>query len=258
MKMPVVFVGHGSPMNIVADNTYTRSLTALAKTIDKPKAILIVSAHWQTRKTYITGAKALSTIYDFYGFPQELYQIQYDCPGAPEQAMVVQELMKGEVLAHPSRGIDHAGWAVLKFMYPDADVPVLQMSLDVLKTPREHYKFAKGLAALRTQGILIMGSGNIVHNLSKVNFSQLYGEPYPWAMECDQKLAELFMAGDHDRLVEYEKLPNSKLAIPTDEHYLPMLYALALQEDKDKLTFTCTDMQNGSISMRGFKLDPPT
>jgi 4,5-DOPA dioxygenase extradiol len=255
VKMPVLFVGHGSPMNIIADNTYTRSLTALGKTIARPKAIVVVSAHWQTRKTFVSSAKTPPTIYDFYGFPPELYREQYPCPGAPEQAEFIQTAAPGEISLDPVRGIDHAGWAVLKFMYPDADIPVIQMSLDVLKSPREHYELGKKLAALRQQGILIIGSGNMVHNLSRVNFEHLYGETYPWAVEFDRVLTELIVAGDHGSLIDYEKLPDTKLAIPTNEHYLPMLYALALKEETDTLAFTCTDIQNGSISMRGFIID---
>ncbi|KYZ78035.1 dioxygenase [Anaerosporomusa subterranea] len=254
VKMPVLFVGHGSPMNIISDNTYTRSLTALGETMVRPKAVLVVSAHWQTRKTFVSSAKTPPTIYDFYGFPPELYREKYPCPGAPEQAESVQKVAPGEIYADPGRGIDHAGWAVLKFMYPDADIPVMQMSLDVMKSPREHYELGKKLAALRHEGILIIGSGNMVHNLSRVNFEHLYGETYPWAVEFDRVLTELIEAGDHDSLIAYDRLPNTKLAIPTNEHYLPMLYTLALKEKTDTLEFICTDMQNGSISMRSFMI----
>lgn len=255
MKMPVVFVGHGSPMNSIADNTYTRSLTALGKAMPRPKAVLVVSAHWQTRETYVSAAEKPPTIYDFYGFPAELYRQQYPCPGSPQQAAAVQQAAPDAILLDPLRGIDHAGWAVLKFMYPDADIPVLEMSLDVLKSPRQHYEFARRLAVLRDAGILVIGSGNIVHNLSRVNFAQLYGDVYPWAAAFDRVVTELLLTGEHDRLIDYQQLPDAALAIPTSEHYLPMLYALALTTATDHLAFTCTDMQNASISMRSFIID---
>ncbi|MDU4959337.1 MAG: 4,5-DOPA dioxygenase extradiol [Sporomusaceae bacterium] len=252
MKMPVLFVGHGSPMNIIADNTYTRSLTALGESIPRPAAVLVVSAHWQTSGSCVTAADQPPTIYDFYGFPAELYRETYPCPGSAQQAEIVRQTAPELIAADPVRGIDHAGWAVLKFMYPQADIPVLQMSLDRSKSPRQHYDFARRLAELRQKGILIIGSGNIVHNLSRVNFASLYGETYPWAVAFDRIAGELLLAGEHDRLIDYENLPDARLAVPTNEHYLPMLYALALQTGGDSLDFSCTDMQNGSISMRSF------
>jgi len=255
MKMPVLFIGHGSPINIVSDNSYTQSLTMLGRTLPEPQAVLVISAHWQTRSTYISCSKKPTTIYDFYGFPEELYQVTYNCPGAPEKASLVQALTNGKILGDYERGLDHAAWSVLKHMYPDANIPVMEMSLDVMKSPQDHYEMGKKFTALRNEGILILGSGNMVHNLSKVNFAQLYGDEYPWAVQCDSNMAELIVKGDHASLIDYQQLPNAKLAIPTNEHYLPMLYALALQEENDTLEFTCTDMQNGSISMRSFIID---
>lgn len=255
MKMPVLFIGHGSPINIVEDNSYTRSLAALGKDLPKPQAILVVSAHWQTRKTYITGAQLPPTIYDFYGFPDELYRVTYPAPGSPAIAARVQAVTQEAILVDDKRGIDHAAWAVLKHMYPSADIPVLELSLDVEKSPADHYQLAKKLAPLREEGILIIGSGNIVHNLSRINFDELYGSPYPWAVRFDGLIEQLLTTHDHDRLLDYANLPDSQLAIPTDEHYLPMLYAAALQTEQDSLRFTCTDMQNGSISMRSFIIE---
>ena len=255
MKMPVLFIGHGSPINIVSNNSYTQSLAMLGRALPKPEAILVISAHWQTRNTYISCSRKPITIYDFYGFPEELYQVIYNCPGAPEKASLVQAVTNGKILSDYERGLDHAAWAVLKHMYPDANIPVMEMSLDVMKSPQGHYEMGKKLAPLRNEGILILGSGNMVHNLSKVNFEELYGDNYPWAVQCDSNMAELIVKADHASLINYQQLPNAKLAIPTNEHYLPMLYALALQEEKDTLDFTCTDMQNSSISMRSFMID---
>lgn len=252
MTMPAVFIGHGSPINILEDNSFTRSLAELGKNLPKPEAILVISAHWQTRGTFITCSPTPKTIYDFYGFPDELYAVTYNSPGTPEKAALVQETVGQEIRGDYNRGIDHAAWAVLKHMYPSADIPVMEMSLDVIKTPRDHYKLGRKLAPLRNEAILIMGSGNIVHNLSKINFSQLYGESYSWAVEFDQQIAEALVQRNHSILIDYTKLSYASVAVPTNEHYLPMLYAAALQGEQDNLHFTCTDMQNGSISMRSF------
>jgi 4,5-DOPA dioxygenase extradiol len=254
MKMPVLFIGHGSPINIVEDNSYTRSLVDLGKKLPRPEVIVVVSAHWQTRGTYITAAKKPPTIYDFYGFPQALYETTYTCPGSPEQAAFVQAITQNGITCDWERGIDHAAWAVLKHMYPNADIPVLEISLDVNKSPREHYEFGKKLAALRQEGVLIIGSGNVVHNLSRIDFSQLYGNVYSWAAETDSHIAAALVNHDHSSLINYENLPYAQVAVPTNEHYLPMLYSIALQAETDKLDFTCTDMQNGSISMRSFMI----
>lgn len=255
MKMPALFIGHGSPINIIEDNSYTRSLVELGNNLPKPEAILVVSAHWETKGTYITCSLAPKTIYDFYGFPQELYEITYNSPGAPDKAALVQKTASKEIACDYNRGIDHAAWAVLKHMYPNADIPVMEMSLDVTKLPHEHYELGRKLVSLRSQGILIIGSGNIVHNLSRINFSQLYTETYSWAAEFDKQIAEALVNHDHSKLINYDKLPYANAAVPTNEHYLPMLYAAALQEERDILDFTCTDMQNGSISMRSFVID---
>ncbi len=254
MKMPVLFIGHGSPINIIEDNSYTHSLNELGKILPRPQAIVVVSAHWQTKGTYITAAELPPTIYDFYGFPAELYAAAYPCPGAPATAALVRETTQGAVEYDPKRGLDHAAWAVLKHMYPNADIPVLELSLDVGKSPQQHYELGKKLALLRQVGVLIIGSGNIVHNLSRIDFSQLYGTVYPWAAETDSRMAAALAERDHAGLIHYETFPNARLAVPTNEHYLPLLYAIGLQTEADRLEFTCTDMQNGSISMRSFMI----
>jgi len=252
MKMPVLFIGHGSPMNITDDNTYTRSLQEMGRILPKPAAVLVVSAHWQTRGTYVTSAAVPPTIYDFYGFPPALYRVKYETPGSPAIAERVREVSQNRILLDGTRGIDHAAWAVLKHMYPAAEIPVLEMSLDVTRSPAEHYALGRTLAPLRQERILVMGSGNLVHNLSRINFDSMYGEKYDWAERFDHLMAELLQKRQHDRLIEYEALPDNRLAIPTDEHYLPMLYAVALQEPVEELRFCCSDIQNGSISMRSF------
>ena len=252
MKMPVLFVEHGSPMNIIADNHYTRSLRELGKTLPRPEAVLVVSAHWQTRQTFITCAETPPTIYDFYGFPKKLYQERYECPGAPEKATMVQEITQQIVRGDDRRGLDHAAWAVLIHMYPEADVPVMEMSLDVEMSPAEHYELGKKLAPLRDAGILIMGSGNMVHNLAQANFGQMEGGEYDWAVHFDRLTEELLLHREHQSLIEYEKLPDASRAVPTNEHYLPMLYSIALQEKQETLRFFCKDIQNSSIAMRGF------
>lgn len=252
MKIPVLFIGHGSPMNIIDDNTYTRSLQELSRILPRPAAVLVVSAHWQTRGTYITSAVAPPTIYDFYGFPPALYRAKYETPGSPAIAGRVREVSGNLVSLDVARGIDHAAWAVLKHMYPLADIPVLEMSLDVNLSPAEHYALGRKLAPLRQEGVLIMGSGNLVHNLSRINFDSMYGEQYDWAERFDNLMAELLQNRQHERLIAYEALPDHRLAIPTDEHYLPMLYAAALQGAEESLRFSCDDIQNGSISMRSF------
>lgn len=252
MKMPVLFIGHGSPMNIISDNTYTDSLQDLGRILPRPAAVLVVSAHWQTRGTYVTSAAMPPTIYDFYGFPPALYRVKYEPPGSPDIAEQVREISGDTVSLDAARGIDHAAWAVLTYMYPAADIPVLEMSLNVNLSPAEHYALGRKLAPLRQESVLIMGSGNLVHNLARVDFDSMYGEKYDWAERFDNLMAELLQKRQHDRLIAYESLPDNRLAIPTDEHYLPMLYAVALQGTEETLRFSCTDIQNGSISMRSF------
>jgi 4,5-DOPA dioxygenase extradiol len=211
-----------------------------------------VSAHWQTRKPYITCARTPQTIYDFYGFPNKLYQVRYDCPGSPEKAALAIDAAQGNVLCDDRRGLDHAAWAVLAHMYPEAEVPIMEMSLDVGRSPQEHFELGKQLAPLRDAGILIMGSGNLVHNLAQANFDRTEGGEYDWAVQFDRMTGELLLNRKHQSLIEYEKLPDARRAVPTNEHYLPMLYAIALQEAGEPLRFFCKDIQNGSIAMRSF------
>lgn len=252
-KMPVLFLGHGSPTNIILENPFTQSLVKLGKNIPTPKAILVISAHWQTRGTFITAGKTPEIIYDFYGFPQELYDVTYPCPGAVEQIKECHEIFKNAGIAYDDeRGIDHAAWALLKHMYPKGDIPVMELSLDYRKTPQEHYELGRKLAPLREQGILMIGSGNIVHNLRVIDWN-IEAKPYDWAMDIDNKVKKYIIEQNHEALISYEKLgQGAVLAIPTNEHYLPMLYSLGLQDGNEEIVFTYEGFQNASISMRGF------
>jgi len=261
-KMPVLFIGHGSPMNIVLDNSYTKSLVSLGKRLPKPKAILVVSAHWLTNGTYVTCVKKPKTIYDYYGFPEELYALDYPSPGAPDEARLVTETVKKvPVACDLGWGLDHASWAVLKHMYPRADIPVFEMSLDYSfndwhpKPLQYHYDLAAELAPLRDRGVLIIGSGNIVHNLKLIDFEDMAAKPYDWAAEFDSQVKDHLLHRNHQGLIRYQS--NGKapaLSVPTLDHYLPMIYAVALQEKNEPLTFVHEGFQNASVSMRCFQI----
>lgn len=260
-RMPVLFIGHGSPMNIVADNPYTRSLEKLGKELPRPEAIMVISAHWLTAGTFVTCMKTPRTIHDFYGFPQELYRIRYASPGSLEKARVASAALGDEVNTCDFEwGLDHASWAVLEHMYPQADIPVFEMSLDYTfndwqpKPLSYHYELARKLSPLREQGVLIMGSGNMVHNLRVIDYDT-DAKPFEWALSFDAKLKSRLVSGDHQAIINYEKLgKEADLAVPTLDHYLPMIYALGLQEKDEPLTFTYEGMQNASVSMRGFRI----
>jgi 4,5-DOPA dioxygenase extradiol len=254
-KTPVLFIGHGSPMNILYKNEYTKSLQKLGTTLPKPVAILVVSAHWLTKGTFVCSDDKPKQIYDFYGFPDELYAVKYHPPGARAVAeSIVNELKSDNIQPDAKCGIDHASWAVLRHMYPKADIPVLEMSLDVMKNEREHYDLGKKLSFLRKKDILIVGSGNIVHNLRQVDFDE-HAKPFPWAIEFDEYIKDALLQKDHERLLRYKELsPVSRLAVPTNDHYLPFLYSAALQEEDEQIEFVHESIQNGSMSMRCFKI----
>lgn len=258
-KMPVLFIGHGSPINVISDNDFTRSLTNLGKTLPKPRAILVVSAHWLTDGTYITCMNEPETIHDFYGFPEEMYKISYPSPGAPDCAKFLAQ-SQDNVNCSTQWGLDHASWAVLKHMYPQANIPVFEMSLDYTfndrnpKPVRYHYDLALKLMSLREKGILIMGSGNLAHNLGMADYD-MHAEPYDWAVEFDQKVKFNLLNGNVDNLINFENIgPSASYAVPTLDHYLPMIYAVALREENEPVTFTYEGFQNGSISMRCFQI----
>jgi 4,5-DOPA dioxygenase extradiol len=261
-KMPVLFIGHGSPMNVVLENDFTRHLTALGKKLPRPKAILVISAHWLTSGTRLTCNDKPETIHDFYGFPNELYKMKYPSPGAPEYARMVERwVRKAQVSCDPGWGLDHGAWSVLHYMYPKADIPVFEMSLDYSpgewhrKTVQYHYDLAKELQPMREKGVLIIGSGNIVHNLEVIDFDNIDAKPYDWAVEFDEKIKSDLLSRHHEDLINYRLLSkNVLLAAPTLDHYLPMIYSIGLQERNESVEFTHEGFQHGSVYMRSFKI----
>jgi 4,5-DOPA dioxygenase extradiol len=256
-KMPALFIGHGSPMNAIEQNAYTQSLNKLGQKLEKPKAIMVVSAHWQTRGTYVHTSPAPKTIHDFGGFPKALFDVQYPAKGSPDFAEAVTKQVTSTKIMHDDDwGLDHGAWAVLRQMYPDANIPVFQMSLDFSKGPAYHYQLAKELDALRSKGLLILGSGNIVHNLGILDWNSPHGKGFDWAIEFDEKVKQNLINRKHDELIDYNKLGKAaQLSVPTNEHYLPMLYVAALQQKKEEISFIYEEMQMGSISMRCFMIN---
>ena len=253
-KMPVLFVGHGTPMNAIEDNEFSRAWQKEAKGLPKPKAILCISAHWETNGSCVTAMAQPRTLHDFWGFPPNLCEKRYPAPGAPEWATTTRETIKRtRVEPDAEWGLDHGTWVPLCRMFPEATVPVFQLSLDRTKPDgRYHYDLARELAPLRDRGLLIVGSGNMVHNLGLMEWTD---KPFDWAEEFDAKLKSLILKRDHEALCRYEDLgPASRLAIPTNEHYLPMLYTLALQGKDETPSFFAEKVTFGSISMRGFKI----
>ncbi len=255
--MPVLFVGHGSPMNAIEDNRFSQGWREAAKTVPAPKAILCISAHWETRGTYVTAMEKPRTIHDFGGFPQELYEVQYPAPGSRPLAQETSSSIKGTSVGLDQQwGLDHGCWSVLKQMYPQAEIPVVQLSLDVNRSGPAHYALAKELAPLRKKGVLVLGSGNMVHNLRRVvlrgNDPAGFNEPYgfDWAIEANELFKKLIAENDHQRLANYQVLgPAVQLAIPTPEHYLPLLYALALKMDTDSIRYFNDQPVAGSLTM---------
>ena len=247
--MPVLFVGHGSPMNAIEDNEFRRGWAEAGRRLSRPRAVLCVSAHWETRGVFVTAAARPSTIYDFHGFPDALSQVRYPVPGSPALARRVADVVsRAEVRLDPQRGLDHGSWSVLTAMYPGADVPVLQLSLDATQGPAFHYALGQELVPLRDEGVLIVGSGNLVHNLRLVDFGRADG--YDWADRFNQKLKERIVARDHATLVDYESLgPDSRRAVPTPEHYLPVLYAVGASTEADDVAFFNDKTTLGSVSM---------
>lgn len=251
--MPVLFVGHGNPMNAIEKNEYSNKWGELGKALPKPKTILVVSAHWLTAGTKVTAMEKPKTIHDFGGFPDELFAQQYPAKGSPEFAKEVQSLVtKTKVQSDHEWGFDHGTWSVLLPMYPNADIPVFQLSIDYSQPPQYHYDLARELASLRKKGVLIIGSGNIVHNLGMINWG---GNAFDWAIEFDEKIKGFIDAGNHAAVVNYDKLGNiAKLAVPTNDHYLPLLYSLALQGKNESLTYFNEKCELGSVSMRSLQI----
>ncbi len=251
--MPVLFIGHGSPMNGIEDNEFSQRWTAMAKEIPLPSAVLVVSAHWFTKGTRITAMDFPETIHDFGGFPQELFDVQYPAPGNPALAKeTVSLLHSAHVELDHDWGLDHGAWTVVRRMYPEANVPVLQLSIDYTKHPKYHFDLAKELYALRKKGVLIIGSGNMVHNLRLISWAKMDepGYGYDWALHMNKKLKQLIFDGDYKPLKNYESLgAESRLAIPTPEHYLPLMYTLGLKDSKDDVSFFNDKAVAGSLTM---------
>ena len=257
-KMPVLFLGHGSPMNAIEENEFVSGFRNIAKEIPKPNAILCVSAHWETRGTFVTAMQNPPTIHDFGGFPKALFDVQYPAPGSPELAKETKSIVtKTEVGLDEKWGLDHGAWSVIKHLYPNADVPVIQMSLDYYQASQYHYELAKELASLRKKGVLIIGSGNMVHNLRMVAWNKLNtaGYGFDWALEASEKMKKYILNGDHKQLINYRSHGKPfELAIPTPEHYLPLLYTMALKEENEVVSLFNDKAVAGSLTMTSVKI----
>ncbi|WP_295123823.1 4,5-DOPA dioxygenase extradiol [uncultured Chitinophaga sp.] len=258
-QMPVLFIGHGSPMNGIEDNQFSQSWRKMGAEIAQPAAVLVISAHWLTNGTKITAMTAPKTIHDFGGFPQELFDVQYPAPGNPELARETSALVKStHVGLDHEWGLDHGTWTVVRHMYPDAKIPVLQLSIDYSKPAEYHYKLAQELAELRKKGVLIIGSGNMVHNLRMIAWDKMDKPEYAfdWAVEMNTKFKQYITEGNHQPLINYEQMGTAaKYAIPTPDHYYPLMYALGLQGTKDQATIFNDKAVMGSLTMTSVKID---
>jgi 4,5-DOPA dioxygenase extradiol len=253
-RMPTIFIGHGSPMNAIQKNDFTENLMKLGQEIDKPISILCISAHWMTEGTWVTNMKHPKTIHDFYGFPQELFDVQYPALGCPELASQIKNAVTKQkiILDDEMWGLDHGAWSILRHIYPNADVPVVQLSLYLSKPSSDHFNIGTELRKLREQGVLIVGSGNIVHNLQQIQWDT-HAKTYDWALEFDLWFKQKLENREFNALIqEFNQTSAGKLSVPTVEHYLPLLYILGASDEKDQLTWIHEEMQNASISMRSF------
>jgi 4,5-DOPA dioxygenase extradiol len=251
MRMPAIFFGHGNPMNALLSNPYTEGWSALGTAIPRPKGILCISAHWYVAGAALTLNTAPRTIHDFGGFPPELYRVSYPAPGDPDLARRTQKLLAPlPVELSESWGLDHGTWSVLKHVYPQADIPVVQLSIDETRAAPYHYEIGKRLAPLRDEGVLITGSGNLVHNLHAYAWGKHAVEPYDWAVGFEQRARHLLLAGEHAPLIGYEKLGSAAtLSVPTPDHYLPLLYVIGAREQNDPIAFPVEGIEGGSVSM---------
>jgi 4,5-DOPA dioxygenase extradiol len=257
-RMPVLFVGHGSPMNAIEENEFVEGWRKLGKTLPRPKAILCVSAHWETKGTFVTAVQKPETIHDFGGFPKALYEVQYPAPGSPELARETkQTITKTTVGLDEKWGLDHGAWSVISRIYPEANIPVIEMSLDYSQGPLYHYELGKQLGALRNKGVLIIGSGNLVHNLRMVAWDKM-NEPeygFDWAIQANDKFKQLIESGNHKDLINYNNLGREvQLAVPTPDHYLPLLYTLALKEENEIVSFFNDKPVMGSLTMTSVRI----
>jgi 4,5-DOPA dioxygenase extradiol len=250
--MPVVFAGHGSPMNAIEDNLYSRTWRIMAELMPRPEVILSISAHWYTKGTKIMNEKNPKTIYDMYGFPRELYEIVYNTPGSPETAEASKALISRETSYNNSWGIDHGTWSVLVHMYPERDIPVFQISIDADAPPETHYTIGRELRSLREQGVLIFGTGNIVHNLRLADWDKV-GEGFDWAYEFDGSIHDSIMKKDHEKILKYEELGSlAKLAVPITDHFYPLLYALGASDEGDSISVYNRSCVLGSVMMTAY------
>jgi 4,5-DOPA dioxygenase extradiol len=257
-KMPSLFIGHGSPMNAIEENQFVEGFRKIALEIEKPKAILCISAHWYTKGTKVTAVEMPKTIHDFSGFPEALYQVNYPAKGSPELASATRSMLEPiPVALDDTWGLDHGAWSILKHLYPDATIPVVEMSIDYTKPAPYHFELAQKLKSLRHRGVLIIGSGNMIHNLGLVDWKNFekdnYG--YDWALEARETLNDYILNTNYAPLVDFKKLSQAvNLAIPTPDHYLPLLYTLGLREKEDNTTLFNDKLLAGSISMTSVKL----
>ncbi|MGO8988025.1 MAG: 4,5-DOPA dioxygenase extradiol [bacterium] len=249
--MPAIFFGHGNPMNALSRNVYTDGWVSIGKSIPRPKAVLAVSAHWYIPACAVTANLVPRTIHDFGGFPRELYQVEYPSPGSPELARRVKDLLAPVSAGlDESWGLDHGTWSVLRHVFPDADIPVVQLSIDERRPPPLHYEMGKRLAPLREEGVLVIGSGNVVHNLHSYAWGSRGVHPFDWAVRFEKHARELLLKGDDAPLIDYEKLDrDAMLCVPTPDHYLPLLYVLGLRKENEQISFPVQGVDGGSVSM---------
>jgi 4,5-DOPA dioxygenase extradiol len=255
-KLPAIFLGHGNPMNAVSDNRYTEAWRRLGRELPRPDAILAISAHWYVSRTAVTVSEAPQTIHDFGGFPPRLYQFQYPAPGDPALALKVQKLLAPlNVGLDASWGLDHGTWSVLCHMYPEPDIPVVQLSIDETKPAMHHYQLGRKLAALRDENVLILGSGNLVHNLHAYAWGRHVPEPYDWATRFENRVKAHLLAGQTEPVIDYETLgADAALSVPTPDHYLPLLYVLGTRQESERIHFPVEGVDGGSISMLAMQI----
>lgn len=255
-KLPLLFIGHGSPMNAIENNKYTQSLEILGRALPRPEVILCVSAHWNTRGTWVTAMENPKTIHDFYGFPKPLFDVQYPAPGSPQTAKLVQETLGSDLvqLDHKEWGLDHGAWSVLRHLFPKADIPVVQLSFDPKKNAAFHYELGQKLKPLREKGVMIIGSGNVVHNLQTISW-EADAPPADWAIQFDDWIKGKLNQGDFSALnTDYLKTEAGRLSVPTPDHYFPLQYVLGASDPSDTLCIEFEGIQNKSISMLSISL----
>lgn len=255
-RMPVIFFGHGNPLNALLKNDYTRAWNEIGHSIPKPRAIISISAHWYVPFTAVTAMETPRTIHDFGGFPRDLYRVQYPAPGNPELAKRISTLLAPEQAElDQDWGLDHGTWSVLCHVFPNADIPVVQLSINEAQPPSFHFELSKRLLPLREESVLIIGSGNVVHNLHAYAWGQHSVEPYDWAVRFEERVRQLLHTGDYAPLIEYESLGrDATLSVPTPDHYLPLLYVISLRQDGEKISFPVEGFDGGSVSMLALRI----